>query len=425
MLFLNSKSRFFFNISILENVIFCLKKIFNFPKKSLNSDSFISKIYHKSDIYYLEHGRSAFYLFLSTLKRKTRKRKIIINSFTLFEMINMIIYSDFEPILVDLKNNSLDTNLESEIKNNKDELAAVVITHLNGFNKDIFQVKKVIDQINQNNDEKIFLVEDCAVSLGAKKNSFYTGSLGDYSILSFNIMKNITTLTGGALIDNYKGLDINLNLQSFENKKKISSILQSGFVFLLQVLNSKIFFPFFFQFIKLSYRMNFSFFLKKYRTDFKVFTKEQIPKEYLEKMDPLKEELLLKQLPKLKEDQSLRILKAKIYYDKLKKFDCFIFPQTDFDDTNIFIDFPILCKSEDLKNFIWKKSLTYNIDIKNYYYTNCGTHSNFKKYCKDRTYLNSKNIEKKIFMLPVNKSFNEKDINKIIKFLSNCVDEKN
>ena len=78
-----------------------------------------------------------------------------------------------------------------------------------------------------------------------KKNSFYTGSLGDYSILSFNIMKNITTLTGGALIDNYKGLDINLNLQSFENKKKISSILQSGFVFLLQVLNSKIF-PFFF-----------------------------------------------------------------------------------------------------------------------------------------------------------------------------------
>ena len=124
--------------------------------------------------------------------------------------------------------------MESEIKNNKDELA-VVITHLNGFNKDIFQVKKVIDQINQNNDEKIFLVEDCAVSLGAKKNSFYTGSLGDYSILSFNIMKNITTLTGGALIDNYKGLDINLNLQSFENKKKISSILQSGFVFLLQV----------------------------------------------------------------------------------------------------------------------------------------------------------------------------------------------
>ena len=76
MLFLNSKSRFFFNISILENVIFCLKKIFNFPKKSLNSDSFISKIYHKSDIYYLEHGRSAFYLFLSTLKEKTEKEKL-------------------------------------------------------------------------------------------------------------------------------------------------------------------------------------------------------------------------------------------------------------------------------------------------------------------------------------------------------------
>ena len=39
-------------------------------------------------------------------------------------------------------------------------------------------------------------------NLGAKKNSFYAGSIGDYAILSFNIMKNVTTLTGGALIDN-------------------------------------------------------------------------------------------------------------------------------------------------------------------------------------------------------------------------------
>ncbi len=425
MFFLNSKSRFFFNISILENIIFCLKKIFNFSKKSLNADNLISEIYDKSDIYYLEHGRSAFYLFLTALKKKTGKRKIIINSFTLFEMINMIIYSSFEPILVDLKNNSFETNLENEIKNNKDELAAVVITHLNGLNKDIFRVKKVIDQINQNNSEKIFLIEDCAVSLGAKKDSFHTGNLGDYSILSFNIMKNITTLTGGALIDNYKKLDISSNLQLFKNKKNFSSILQSGFVLLLQILNSKIFFPFFFQFIKFSYRVNFSFFLKKYRTDFKVFTKERIPTQYLEKMDPLKKELLIKQLPKLKEDQSLRILKAKMYYDKLKDFDSFIFPQTDFDDRNIFIDFPIICKDDDLKNYIWKKSLAHNVDIKNYYYTNCGTQENFKKYYQDKTYLNSKNIEKNIFMLPVNKNFDEKDINKIIKFLLNSINEKN
>ena len=55
-------------------------------------------------MYFLEHGRSAFYLFLLSLKKETKK-KIIINSFTLFEMINMIIYAGFGTVLVDLKEN--------------------------------------------------------------------------------------------------------------------------------------------------------------------------------------------------------------------------------------------------------------------------------------------------------------------------------
>jgi len=206
-MFLNSKSRFYFNISITQNLKFCLKKIFNVSSKNQYSNNLISDLYKESDIYHLEHGRSAFYLFLTTLKKKTNKRKIIINSFTLFEMINMIIYSDFEPLLVDLKSNSFETNLENIIEKNKDDLAAVVITHLNGFNENIFQVKENINRLNKNRTEKIFLIEDCAVSLGAKKNSFYAGKIGDYAILSFNIMKNITTLTGGVLIDNYKRLE--------------------------------------------------------------------------------------------------------------------------------------------------------------------------------------------------------------------------
>ena len=420
-MFLNSKSRFYFNISITQNLKFFLKKIFNVSSKNQYSNNLISDLYKESDIYHLEHGRSAFYLFLTTLKKKTNKRKIIINSFTLFEMINMIIYSDFEPLLVDLKSNSFETNLENIIEKNKDDLAAVVITHLNGFNENIFQVKENINRLNKNRTEKIFLIEDCAVSLGAKKNSFYAGKIGDYAILSFNIMKNITTLTGGVLIDNYKRLDIKANLKSFNDKRNMSSIKQSCFVFLLQILNSKIFFPFFFQFIKFSYRRNLNFFLKKYRTDFKVFTKKQIPEDYLEKMDPLKKELLIYQLEKIHEDQNLRIKKAKIYYDKLKKLECFFFPQTNFDESNIFIDFPIICKNDELKKKIWKKSLKENIDIKNYYYTNCGTEEIFKKYSGNEDFLNSKNIEKNIFMLPVNKNFNQKDIEKVIQFLIDSV----
>jgi len=417
-----SKSRFYFNISITQNINFFVKKIINFSeKKSINNNE-IFDIYKKSGIYFLEHGRSAFYLFLISLKKKTKRKKIIINSFTLFEMINMIIYAGFEPVLIDLKENSFETNAKEKILEIEKDLAAVVITHLNGFNDDIFHVKNVLEKINFNNkNENIYLMEDCAVSLGSNKDGQYSGNVGDFAILSFNIMKNITTLTGGALIDNCNKLDINSSLSSFKKEKSISSIKKSIFVMLLQLLNSKIFFLFFFQFIKISHKYNFNFFLKKYRTDFKVFIKKGIPSEYLKKMDPLKKNLLINQFPKIFNDQHERIQKAKLYYDKLSILDCFYFPQKNFDNSNIFIDFPIICKNYELKNTIWEKSLINNIDIKNYYYTNCGNEKIYEIYKEKEKLINSNFIGQNIFMLPTNKNFRNKDIEKIINFLIETV----
>tara|TARA_Y100000590_G_C15683748_1_gene1000794 strand:+ start:615 stop:1907 length:1293 start_codon:yes stop_codon:yes gene_type:complete len=419
-----SKSRFYFNISVIQNINFFVKKIINFRESKLINHNEIFDIYKKSNIYFLEHGRSAFYLFLISLKKKTNRKKIIINSFTLFEMINMIIYAGFEPILIDLKENSLETNAKEKILEIEKDLAAVVITHLNGFNNDVFQVKNVLEKINSNNkSEKIYLIEDCAVSLGSNKDGQYSGNIGDFAILSFNIMKNITTLTGGALIDNYKKLEINSSFDSFKKEKSISSIKKSIFVMMLQLLNSKIFFIFFFQFIKFSHKNNLNFFLKKYRTDFKVFIKKIIPDEYLKKMDPLKKEFLIDQFPKIFNDQYKRVEKAKIYYQKLSNLDCFYFPQKIFDSSNIFIDFPIICKNYELKNFIWEKSLINNIDIKNYYYTNCGSEKIYEIYKEKEKLKNSDNVAKNIFMLPVNKNFNNKDIEKIVNFLNETVKE--
>ena len=120
-------------------------------------------------------------------------------------------------------------------------------------------------------------------------------------------------------------------------------------------------------------------------------------------MDPLKKELLIEQFPNIFSDQYKRIEKAKIYYEKLKDLDYFYFPQTNFDNSNIFIDFPIICKNYELKIYIWKKSLTSNIDIKNYYYTNCGSERIYEIYKEKKELTYSDNVAKNIFMLPVNK----------------------
>ena len=69
-------------------------------------------------------------------------------------------------------------------------------------------------------------------------------------------MKNITSLTGGALIDNLNILNsekIDLNQPKVSFKDNIKKIF---FVFMLQFLNSKIVFPFFFIFIKFAQKKN-------------------------------------------------------------------------------------------------------------------------------------------------------------------------
>ena len=106
---------------------------------------------------------------------------------------------------IDLNNFTSDLN----------EIAAVVITHLNGINLNIINLKKQIVDHNKSN-EKIYLIEDCAVALGSKINQENVGTFGDYSFLSFNIMKNITCYTGGVLIDN---INQNLNIDNLKYNK--------------------------------------------------------------------------------------------------------------------------------------------------------------------------------------------------------------
>ena len=220
------KSRFFFNISLVENIKNILSIIFfknqDFDSKLKEKMKFF---YNESNFYFFDYGRTAFYEILTYIKKNTKKNKILVNSLTLFEVINIIKYLGFEPIFIDNKKNSFDTNINLENEENIDDIAAILITHLNGVNKNILNISNQVKNYNSNNkSKKIYLIEDCAVSFGAIMNDKYAGSYGDFSFLSFNIMKNITSYTGGALVDNQKKIISEVNnyseLSKFDILKK-------------------------------------------------------------------------------------------------------------------------------------------------------------------------------------------------------------
>ena len=397
-------SRFCFNISIYES----LKNIFNifmFKKKNFEPDlkKELSRFYGNQNFYFFDYGRTAFFEILCEIKKNTKKRKILVNSLTLFEVINVIIYSGFIPIFVDNKKNSFDTEIDlNDFKTELDQIAGIVVTHLNGVNNNIIELENQIQE-HSKNYEKIYLIEDCAVALGAQINGKRVGMFGDFAFLSFNIVKNITSYTGGALIDNKKNIEIEKT--KYRELSRTDILKKIIFVFIIQVLNTKLIFPIFFQLIKYSHKYSFNFLLKKYRTDFEVKIENNFPRRFCFFMHDWQKKILLNQFKSLEMKQIRRIAKSKIYFDSLKEIKGLNFPQNEFDKKNIFLEFPIICNQNETKKKLFEYLLDKKIDVKNYYYKNC---SEEKIYNSNHPIcLNSKKISENILMLPVHERINK------------------
>ena len=417
--FFSNKSRFHFNLSFFE----IIKKIFFYLKNyRINYSQILSNrfksYYPNSKILFFNHGRGGFFALLKYFNNRPKK-KILINSLTLFEMVNMIIYAGYEPVFIDNKKDSFETNTIELIDKFQDEISFVVVTHLNGLNKEILEVKTKIDEINQKKHikDKIFLVEDSAVSFGAKYKNVFSGAFGDFSILSFNIMKNVTSLTGGALIDNINTINIDKIKDNLHQVSLIDNFKKIIFLFILQFLNSKIIFPFFFIFVKFAQKNNINFFLRKYRTDFQTYIFKEVPPDFLKEISNFQLFLLLDQLKDVELNNNIRIENSKYLYERLKNNNNLIFPQKEFNQENIFIDFPILCKKKEYKDNIFLKSFDDYIDIKNYYYTSCDTQEIYSKF-KYKDCFNAKLIAENILMIPVNINQNKKNLDRIIKLFS-------
>ena len=90
---------------------------------------------------------------------------------------------------------SLTVSLDSISKLITKKTKAIVVVHLYGLICP--EILEIVDLSDQNN---IFLIEDCAQSLGAKLNGKHCGTFGDIGCFSFHSQKNLTTLGEGGMM---------------------------------------------------------------------------------------------------------------------------------------------------------------------------------------------------------------------------------
>ena len=157
--------------------------------------------YLKEDRYVaaLASGTSALHLSL-ILVGVSNGDEVICQSKTFSASANPIVYQGATPVFVDSERetwNMCPVQLERAIK---DRIAkgkkpkAIIAVHLYGMPYKVDEIDEVALKYS------IPVIEDSAESLGSHYKGQHCGTFGDFSILSFNGNKIITTSGGGALV---------------------------------------------------------------------------------------------------------------------------------------------------------------------------------------------------------------------------------
>ncbi len=164
--------------------------------KTVFSDfkSVISGFVPAKYVYFTDSGIASFYVILRALREKSAKKEVIIPAYTAGSLVVAIIKAGLKPVLCDISPDDFNLETESLFKVISSDTMAVVCVHMFGIGiKDISRLKERIPS-------GIFLIEDCAQSMGAKIAGNQVGVFGDIGFFSFNRGKNLPTYKGGCII---------------------------------------------------------------------------------------------------------------------------------------------------------------------------------------------------------------------------------
>ena len=404
-----------FRIKIYLTTLILLKSFF---LKKVNF-KIIDKIFlgqtKKKYVVYTSQLRSSFLLVLMYLKKKFRnKNEVIVLSYNLKEMINIVTRLKLKVIFcdLDLKNGSMKIDdLKRKISS---KTLCIVLTNIFSNYESCNEIKNFCKKRN------ITLIEDNAIyfdNFTYKKKKIFSGSFGDYSLSSFNIMKNISGLYGGCVAFNDKEFSVFVrnNLKKHTLFPKFLYLKQLITFFILKVFSINLFYRNLFHFlIYLSFKNKIGFIQNIIYPSLR-FKKISIPNYYLSKISKLSKKLIYYQLinkAKRTQNHNNRKVNNKLYYNFLKNMNSnqiHLFKIDDFDFQN-FLDFPVLFNNRDkLHIYLFEKGF----DTKLVHYFDCSRVFNSKTICK-----NSQLVEKRILCLPNHSKINKNYIKAIVKEIS-------
>lgn len=139
-------------------------------------------------------GRSALTIILLSLKRLSKRSKVIIPAYTCSTVVQSVLAAELTPVYCDVSTQSLDLDRKQLEPLIDDQILAIVPTHLYGLAQDITNI------ISLSKENAIFVIEDAAQALGARIGGKPVGSRGDVGFFSLGRGKCIPSGHGGVIV---------------------------------------------------------------------------------------------------------------------------------------------------------------------------------------------------------------------------------
>jgi len=151
------------------------------------------------NVFLFESGRSCLYSILNALDLKGHD-DVLFQAYTCVAVPEPILWAGAKPVYVDCDEDTLTMSpydLEKKITANSKVL---IIQHTFGQPAHLHRLMEIARK------HHLFVIEDCAHSLGSEYDGKLTGSFGDASFFSFGRDKVISSVFGGAVATNDKVL---------------------------------------------------------------------------------------------------------------------------------------------------------------------------------------------------------------------------
>lgn len=143
----------------------------------------------------VSNGTVALHLALVTLGIGASD-EVIVPSFTYIASVSSIVYAGAVPVFVDSLEDSWQLDPEDVKKKITPKTKAIMAVHLYGHPCEMDEIMKIAKEYN------LFVIEDCAESLGSTYKGKHCGTFGDISTFSFYGNKTLTTGEGGMVVTN-------------------------------------------------------------------------------------------------------------------------------------------------------------------------------------------------------------------------------